>query len=258
MRIGYLDARAFPLATSLVVLQPLTNVILYYFFARLVAPDPELIGSDYFTYALIGVLVLRTLGAGLDEFGLLVQRTIDQGQLDLYLAQPLRSIVLPFAWLEWPLVLRTIGSVVTIALGLVLGAHLVWDQALLAAAIMLLGVLAAHTIGVAAASVRILAKRADPVLLLITIATSVCAGLFVPVQLLPGPLQAASWLIPHTYVADALRQLLYADGFPGARLSVGASVAALLAYTVVGYALALTLFVRIVAFARRHGLVGAQ
>lgn len=257
LRIGYLDAMAFPLATLLVIAQPLTNVVLYYFVARLVAPNPTLIGTDYFTYALVGVLVLRVLGAGLDEFGLFVQRTIDQGQLALYLSQPVNPVLLPFAWLEWPLVLRLVGGVATVGVGVALGADLRADQLLLSLIVILLGVTASHAIGVIATSVRVLARRADPVLLLYTVATSVFSGLFVPVQLLPGPLQALAWLTPHSYVVDALRQLV-TSGDLSSRVSVPEAIAGLLVFNVVAYAVGLSLFSRSIAFARRHGLVEAQ
>ena len=169
----------------------------------------------------------------------------------------MHPVLLPFAWLEWPLVLRLIGGLATVGVGVGLGADLRADQLLLAGLVLLLGVTASHAIGVIATSVRVLAKRADPVLLVYTVATSVFSGLFVPVQLLPGALQALSWFTPHTYVVDALRQLVM-HGDPASRVTVGQAIVYLILFNVVAYGAGLLAFSRSISFARRHGLVGAQ
>ncbi len=103
---------------------------------------------------------------------------------------------------------------------------------------------------------RLLSKRADPVLLAYTVASTVLSGLFVPVQVLPGVLQSLSWLIPHTYVVDALRQLVLDGGEASSRVSVAGALVALSAFCVVAYSLGLTLFTRSLHYARRRGILG--
>lgn len=256
LRIGYVDAMAYPLNVVLTIVQPLTNVFLYFLMAKLIDDNQSFVGGDYFTYAMVGVVVLRLLGAGLDEFGLFVQRTIDQGQLEMYVTQPVSATVLPFVWFEWPLVSRILGAGAMVGVAVLLGADFEVDRLLLVVLVLALGVGASHAVGVMASSVRILAKRADPILLLYTAAAAILSGLFVPVQLLPGPLQALSWAIPHTYVADALRQLLIDAPDTGARATVGEALIALVAFNVIAYAVGLTMFRRSLRFAQQHGLLG--
>ena len=255
--VGKTDALAYPLAFMLSVFSRLTNVFLYYFVARIVTTDESVVAGGYFAFSVVGTLVLWVLGAGLELFGTFVQRTIDQGHLELYLVQPVAWPLLPFLWFQWLVVERLIAGVVTIGVAVALGVRFATDRVLLAVLVLALGVAATHAIGIIAASVRLLSKRADPVLLAYTVASTVFSGLFVPVQVLPGVLQSLSWLIPHTYVVDALRQLLLEDGEASSRISVGSAVLALVVFSVVAYAVGLRLFTRSLHYARERGILGS-
>lgn len=255
--VGKSDALAYPLAFALSILSRLTNVFLYYFVARIVTTDESVVAGGYFAFSVVGVLVLWVLGAGLELFGTFVQRTIDQGHLELYLVQPVAWPLLPFLWFQWLVVERLLAGVATVVVAYGLGVRFRTDRLLLAAGVLALGIAATHAVGVIAASIRLLSKRADPVLLAYTVASTVLSGLFVPVQVLPAALQSVSWLIPHTYVVDALRQLLLDGGQASSRVSVGAAVAALTAFCIVTYAVGLTLFTRSLHYARERGILGA-
>ncbi len=255
--VGKSDALAYPLAFMLSVFSRLTNVFLYYFVARIVTTDESVVAGGYFAFSVVGTLVLWVLGAGLELFGTFVQRTIDQGHLELYLVQPVAWPLLPFLWFQWLVVERLIAGVVTIGVAYALGVRFATDRVGLTVLVLALGVAATHAIGIIAASVRLLSKRADPVLLGYTVASTVFSGLFVPVQVLPGFLQSLSWLIPHTYVVDALRQLLLEDGEASARISVGSAVLALVIFSIVAYVIGLRLFTRSLHYARERGILGS-
>ncbi|HSP01901.1 MAG TPA: ABC transporter permease [Acidimicrobiales bacterium] len=255
--VGKSDALAYPLAFMLAIFSRLTNVFLYYFVARIVTTDESVVAGGYFAFSVVGTLVLWVLGAGLELFGSFVQRTIDQGHLELYLVQPVAWPLLPFLWFQWLVVERVVAGIATVVVAYALGVRFATDRLLLAVVVLALGVAATHAIGVIAASVRMLSKRADPVLLAYTVASTVFSGLFVPVQVLPGILQSLSWLIPHTYVVDALRQLLLDGGEASSRVSVGNAVLALGSFTVVAYAVGLVLFSKSLHYARRRGILGS-
>ncbi len=255
--IGKSDALAYPLAFGLSVFSRLTNVFLYYFVARIVTTDESVVAGGYFAFSVIGTLVLWVLGAGLEVFGSFVQRTIDQGHLELYLVQPVAWPLLPFLWFQWLVVERLVAGVATIAVAYGLGVRFETDRLPMAILVLALGIAATHAIGVIASSVRLLSKRADPVLLAYTVASTVFSGLFVPVQVLPGFLQAVSWVIPHTYAVDALRQLLLEGGEASSRVTVLEAVLALSAFSVVAYAVGLGLFNRSLHYARQRGILGS-
>lgn len=255
--VGKSDALAYPLAFMLSVFSRLTNVFLYYFVARIVTTDDSMVPGGYFAFSVVGVLVLWVLGAGLELFGSFMQRIIDQGHLELYLVQPVPWMLMPFLWFQWLLVERLLAGVVTVVVAVALGVRFATDQLLLALVVLALGVAATHAIGVIAASVRLLSKRADPILIAYTMASTVFSGLVFPVQVLPEVLQSVSWLIPHTYVVDALRQLLLDGGDAGSRVSVRGAVLALVIFAVVAYALGLFLFSKSLHYARRRGILGS-
>lgn len=255
--VGRSDALAYPLAFLLGIFSRLTNVFLYYFVARIVTTDETVVAGGYFAFSVVGTLVLWVLGAGLELFGSFVQRTIDQGHLELYLVQPVAWPLLPFLWFQWLVVERLVAGVATVAVAYALGVRFATDRLLLAVLVLALGIAATHAIGVIAASVRLLSKRADPVLLAYTVASTVFSGLFVPVQVLPEVLQSLSWLIPHTYVVDALRQLLLDGGEASSRVSVGEAVLALCAFSAVAYTVGLVLFDRSLHYARERGILGS-
>jgi ABC-type multidrug transport system permease subunit len=256
--VGYLDAISYPLTFVTNQLIPLSNVFLFYFVAKIVTPDQLDVAADFFTFAVLGSFVLRVLGGGLEALGLFMQRTIDQGQLELYLTQPMRWWLLPFAWFEWLVVERFFGSVLVFSVAFALGARIRLGGLLAALVVLALGTAATHAIGIAAASFRLLAKRADPIMTVYTIATTVLSGVLFPVKLLPGWLQVCSWTLPHTYTVDAIRLLLmpHADSRT-TQFTVWQSIGALTAFCIVLYPVSILLFRRSIEYAREHGLIGA-
>lgn len=255
--VGKSDALAYPLAFMLSVFSRLTNVFVFYFVARIVTTDESVVPGGYFAFSVVGILVLWVLGAGLEQFGTFVQRTIDQGHLELYLVQPISWKVLPFLWFQWLVIERLLAGVATLLVALALGARFETDRLPLVVLLFGLGIAATHAIGVIAASVRLLSKRADPVLLGYTVASTVFSGLLFPVQVLPEFLQYVSWLIPHTYVVDALRQLLFDGGEASSRIAVNDAILALSIFCVVTYAIGLFLFDRSLHYARKRGILGS-
>lgn len=255
--VGKSDALAYPLAFLLSIFSRLTNVFLYFFVARIVTTDESVVPGGFFAFSVVGILVLWILGAGLELFGTFVQRTIDQGHLELYLVQPIAWTVLPFLWFQWLIVERLIAGAATVVVAYALGVRFATDRLLLVVIVLALGVAATHAIGVIAASVRFLSKRADPVLLGYTVASTVISGVVVPVQALPDILQSASWLIPHTYVVDALRQLLLEGAEPSSRITISDAIIGLSVFSVVAYAVGLFLFNRSLHYARQRGILGS-
>lgn len=255
--VGKSDALAYPLAFMLSIFSRLTNVFLYFFLARIITTDEDVVPGGFFAFSVVGVFVLWVLGSGLELFGTFVQRTIDQGHLELYLVQPIAWTVLPFLWFQWLVVERLIAGVATVVVAIALGVRFETDRLLLAVVLLALGIAATHAIGVIAASVRFLSKRADPVLLGYTVASTVISGVVIPISALPEILQGLSWLIPHTYVVDGLRQLLLDGGDAGSRISVGNAILALSAFSIVAYAIGLFLFNRSLHYARERGILGS-
>lgn len=255
VKLGYLDTSAYPLAFIMRELGALAPVAVFFFVAEFVTGDGPAVGGDYYTFVVIGLAGIRLLAAGLQSFNFRLQQAINQGQLEMYLLAPVRWGFLPFGMVQWELVLTGITTSVMLVGSLALGARYNVEGILIAILIAILGLAASFAIGLLDASIKVLAKRADPILALYALAASILSGTFYPVEILPGWLQAMAWLIPHTYVLQALRRALMPGGDTLGGPSAITAILALIAFSVVLYPLALWLFNRSLDYGRKLGLL---
>lgn len=252
---GYRDALSYPLNFAFEQVNIFVPIVSFYFISHLVR-GPS-VGTSYFTFVLVGLLVFRLLSAGLDDFSAAFQRLVAHGQFELMISEPIQVSAIPFVLFGWVAATRMVSALAILGLGLVLNAQLQVAGALPAIGVLLLGLLAAHAIGVVSVSIRVLSKRNDPVSVLFALGAQTLAGTMFPLGLLPQPLRTLSYFIPHTYVTDALRQLL----IPGFESAVGLSPLAcalmLGAFILVTYAIGIALFNRTIAYGRRAGILGS-
>ncbi len=212
VRMGWLLDLSYPLAFLLSQTQALILVFTYYFVDRIVDVNDAQVGGDYFTFVVVGILVVRLLSVGLNDLGKEVDDAIQQGRFEMLLMEPVRWRVLPFALVQWQLVQRVVILAIIAAMTVPMGAE--YDLGGVAAAVVLVavGMLATLGIGIVAMSVKVLARRADPVLTLYTLAAQVLSGQFFPVEELPSWLRWLSYLLPQTHILAAVRQLVMPGG----------------------------------------------
>lgn len=180
-------------------------------------------------------------------------RLVEQGQLEMFLVEPVPWRSLPFAMMTMHGLMAVVMAVVTLVASVPLGASYRFSAIPLAFVILILGLVATLAIGIAGASVKVLSKRADPVLALYSIAAAILSGAFYPVDLLPGWLRTLSWIIPHTYVIQALRRVLMPAGevLPGPDTPF--AILALVVFCLVAYPIALWIFGRTLEYGRKIG-----
>ena len=254
--LGITESAAYPLMLILSsVVGPATLPILYQFISRLVESGPE-VGFDYYSYAVLGFVATAALNGGLTAFSSAVTRAIQEGRFETYLVQPISWYSLPFALAAWPIALNLLNSTVILAFGLALGATFELTGVPAGLLILALGVAASHAIGTLAASVKILSKRADPIVLVYNTAATVFSGALFPVSLLPWFLKPISYLLPHTYVLSGLRRLVMERGDVIEAPSLATSVAVLTVSTVLLYSIGLFMLGRALDFGRRYGIIG--
>jgi len=252
-RIDWIDTKNYPLAFVMKVLQTLVPIVTYMFVAKLVGDNDADVGFDYYTFVVIGIVSMGALGATLNSFGNDMLRLVTQGQLEMFLVEPVKWKMLPFAMMSWPGLQAVATAVLMVLLSMPLGANYRLEAIPVAALILVLGLAASLAIGILGASVKILSKRADPVLVLYTIVASILSGAFFPVELLPRWLQSVSWVIPHTYVFQALRRVLMPHGevLPGP--STWQAIAALFVFSLILYPISMWVFGRTLEYGRRIG-----
>jgi ABC-2 type transport system permease protein len=253
MRIDYIDTMNYPLALIMRGITALVPIVTFYFVSHLMAQNGPEVAFDYYTFVVIGIVALSVLGSTLTSFGNMMLRYVQEGQLEMFLVEPIRWSLLPFATIPWQAFLALVTAIFTAAMATFLGASYLPSGIPIAMLIVFLGLAATLSIGILSASLKVLAKRTDPVLAIYSIAASVLSGAFYPIELLPSWLRTLSWLIPHTYVIQALRRVLMPQGEVLSGPTSLQAIGALTLFCLVMYPIALWIFNRTLDYGRKIG-----
>lgn len=255
LRMGYLTTISYPLAFAMTEFAAVVPAITFFFVALLVPRETPLVGGDYYSFVIIGLVSVRMLSAGLQGFSRELQSAINQGQLEMLLVEPVRWRLLPFAMAQWEIVMSTVSALILFLTSVVLGAQYQTSAIPMALVLLVLGVVASLGVGVLDASIKVLAKKADPILTLYTLAASLLSGALFPIYLLPDPIRIFSWVIPHTYVIQGLRRLLMVEGAELPGPSAPQAILGLVVFCLVVYPLGLWVFGRALEYGRRLGVL---
>lgn len=248
-RLGLQQELSYPLGFITSQLSALLPVFIFYFVAQLVDRP------DYFTFVMVGLIASKFLDAGVRGFSTEIDIAINRGWLEMFLVEPVHWRLLPVSMVQWRAIQGLINAGLMAGIAMVLGARFDWRQAPLALAIVTLGLAAGLAIGTLSASLKVLAKSGDPVLFLYGLAVQLFSGVYFPIDILPGPLRALSWLIPHTYVIMALRRAMMPEGSVLTGLEVTDALWALIAFCAVVFPLALWIYGRALELGRKLGVL---
>ncbi len=247
------DTLNYPLALVMQGLATFVPIVTFKFVAELVGDNGPEVAFDYYTFVVLGVATMSVLAVTLNSFGGAMLNYVTQGQLEMFLVEPMPWRALPFALIPWPAFQAFSTAALMVLLSVPLGAQYSASGVPHAVLIVLMGFLATLAIGILGASIKVISKRTDPVLQLYTIAASVLSGAFFPLDLLPSWIRSLAWLIPHTYVIQALRRVLMPEGevLPGP--TAWQAVGALALFSLVMYPIALWVFGRTLDYGRKIG-----
>lgn len=255
MRMGYLDTIAYPMSLVVGEFGALIPAVTFYFISQLLDQDSTRVGGDYYTFVIIGLVVMRLLASALQGFGRELEKLINQGRFEILLVEPVPWRFLPFGMAQWDIVKTAVLTSGMIGLAIVLGADFRAEGFIPGVLILLLGLIASLGVSIADTSIRILAKKGDPILALYTMAASVFSGALFPIELLPAPLRLVSYLVPHTYVIQALRKILMPEGHLLEGPSALEAVGALVLFCAIIYPIALWAFGKALNYGRRLGVL---
>jgi ABC-2 type transport system permease protein len=188
----------------------LFNVAIFYFMAQLfgsaVAPQLETYGGDYFSFVLIGLAFTGFMGLSLSSFAQSVREGQMMGTLEIMLLSPTRLSAILLSSSIWSYLLTTFRVVVYLILGaLVFGASLNQASYGTALLVLLLSIASFSGIGIISAAFVLLTKKGDPIAWALSGASSLLAGVYYPVAVLPDWLEPVSRVLPLTYALDAMR-----------------------------------------------------
>lgn len=255
VRMGWLLETSYPLSFVMTQVQSLLPVFTYFFVDRLI-PEGQNVAGDYFTFVVIGLLSLRLLVAGTGDLSSQMDEAIQQGRLEMLLVEPIRWRFLPYAMVQWPFVVRLATVAVILAVTVPLGANYRWVGLPMFLLINLAGTVATLAIGTLAMGIKVISKRADPVLAVYLLAGQILSGALFPLEVLPGPLRAISAILPQTYVISGARAAFMPEGGTLSGPSPLQCLALLTIFGVVAHVIALRVLARSLEYARRLGVLG--
>lgn len=254
VRIGVRTTLSYPLGFALLQLSPVVQVFGFVFLQKIIGHSASL-GSSYLSFGAIGLAASQLSLAGIVSLGQELDWTIQQGRFEMLLVQPISWRLIPIALSAWPNLYRTVTSVAILLIAWGLGAAYSLHDTITVVGLIVLGVVSGMTIGIAAGSLRVLAKRGDPIATLYTMAAYILTGQFVPLGLLPRPLRVLGWFFPQTYLTAGLRKALESHSAQIYGPSPDEALLALLAITAIFLPATLWLFGRSLQAGRRYGVL---
>jgi ABC-2 type transport system permease protein len=251
IRIDIVEEKMFPASTILRYVAVIFPVLLYFFQSAFLKAND---GGQLFMFMLIGTAVTAGLQDALSGLTNRLQFAQERGTLETYLVEPVPWALIPIAMNIWRSITGAVLACVMVAFGVLLGAPLRAEGLPLALVVLFLGIAACNAVGTFAASFLILFKRGEPVIMIYGLAAAVLGGALFSTDVLPSWMRWLSYLVPHTYVISAERELLMNQP-PAGGMSPLTSIAVLAAFCVLALGVGLYLFDRSLTLARRLGIL---
>lgn len=194
-----------------------TGVTIFYFIAEVVRNRTSVhlaeYGGDYFAYVVVGLALFTYMGYGLGGLAGAVRSGQTSGALELMVLgrAPQPVLLLSAALPSFAFATLTLASFLLTAAAFGLD----YGQADVPTALLSYVLAVGSFVGVAllTASLVIVTERGNPIGWFVRAASMILAGVFYPVALLPGPLEALAQALPLTHALEALRRsLLLGEG----------------------------------------------
>ncbi len=186
----------------------LFQLTLFYFISRLLRSGTFGSAGDYFSFVVIGLVIMQSLITTLHAIPTSVRQELVAGTLERFLVSSYGARNGILAMMLFPTVTSFVtGAVMLTLAATVFGLH-VAATAPLALLVGLLGAAAFAPLALLLVAVIIIVKQATAGTQFVVSGVSIVGGLFFPVALLPLWLRWAAYVQPFTPAADALRHLL--------------------------------------------------
>ncbi len=188
----------------------LFSVSTFYFlselFGKALLPQLAQYGGDYFSFALIGLAFNGYLGLSLSNFAASIREGQMMGTLEIMLLSPTRLSAILVSSSLYSYLLATVNALVYLIVGtLLFGFNMSHINIITALVVLVLSIASFSGIGILSAAVVMLVKKGDPVAWLFGGLSSLLAGVYYPISVLPDWLEPLSRFIPMTYALDAMR-----------------------------------------------------
>jgi ABC-2 type transport system permease protein len=190
------------------------SLLSYYFIDRLfgnqMAPALREFGVGYFPYVLLASAFFSYVGVGMSSFVVRLNSEQSEGTLESVLATPTGISTILFSMALWNLVIATFNMAVYVSVGaLFFGIDFRNINFLSTAVVLALTMVSFGSLGILSASFIMVFKRGNPVAWIVNGIEGLICGVYFPVAVLPGWMQALSNLFPITYAVRAFQLSVY-------------------------------------------------
>jgi ABC-2 type transport system permease protein len=207
-------------------------------------------GGEYFGFVVLGLIAQRFVASAVGALPGAVRGGIRTGTLEAWLSTPARLPALILGISSYELLWSTLSGTLLLTAAATLGAE-ISPMAIPGALFLLVLVVASYLpIALISAAMIFAFRTAGPIGTIAITGSTFLGGVFYPVEVIPGWLEAVARVIPLTYGLRALRKVL----LEGSSLAaVGPEIASLVALTVILALVGGLAFARGLRYARRSG-----
>jgi ABC-2 type transport system permease protein len=186
------------------------SVTTFYFLSQLfggaVAPRLDAYGGDYFSFVLVGLAFSGYMGLSISSFAQSIREGQMMGTLEIMLLSPTRLGTILISSSLWSYLLTTLQVLFYFIIGaLIFGFNVSQANYVTAVVVLILSITSFSCFGLLSAAFILLTKKGDPVAWLFGGVSSLLAGVFYPISVLPDWLEPLSRVLPLTYALDAMR-----------------------------------------------------
>jgi ABC-2 type transport system permease protein len=201
MALSYRLSFAFQFLGSLVM------IATFYFLSQVLSVD--VYGGDPFAFILIGLAFSRYMTLSMSTFSNSIREGQMMGTLEIMLLSPTRLSKILLSSSIWAYLFTSLQIVLFLALGVVIfGVDLGGANVVTALIVLALSIVSFAGIGMISAAFIMVLKKGDPIAFALSGLSVLLAGVYYPVDVLPGGLQAISKALPLTYSLEGTRGAL--------------------------------------------------
>ena len=209
-------ALSYPLAFLLGLGGIFFSVVMWFFFSRMISgvgiASLERYGGDYFPFVIVGLALQNYLAVAMGGLTRSIRESQMLGTLEMLLSSPTSLPVVIFASSIGPFLVTTLRIAVFFLFALLLGRSFHCSSPAAVVVVILLSITSFSAFGIVSAAVILVLKRGNPFNLLVGASSSLLAGIYYPVEILPQGLQVAAWFLPVTHSVEALRRIMLTGG----------------------------------------------
>lgn len=190
----------------------LVDVAVAYFIGSLVKPSANFgygghIGT-YFSYLVINTTFLRFQSIAVQTFSLAIRDGQTMGTLEVLLSTPTNLALIVLSSGAYAFVYQLLQTFAYVGFAMLFGLSVSGTNVPTLIVFLFLAILAISPIGVMAAAATMVFKKTGPIEFLLTSVTTLFGGIYLPIRLLPAPLQVIGTLLPITHALNGIRAAL--------------------------------------------------